>query len=398
MNFKRLILLVLNSFFALVLLFSVSLLFLTVFFPLKNIQILKVLSGSMEPAIKVGSLILVKKVKVGRISVGDIITFHSQEEPGLLITHRVVGKEEKDGELWFSTKGDANDTADISRIKFDQIDGKVLFSLPLIGYVSAWISSLWGFLGLIVLPAVYIIVSEVFNIKNLVEAEIEKKYQNGGKKLLVFIFFFLAVGRIKPVNAYFSDIVVISGNIFSTNYWADSPCDYIWDDYNECFANLDFDRFQTAACVRSVMRELKTCMFRNRTNHCPTHPFDIPVNEADAICRFDFSFIDQMAEERLIQGLRFDLQPDNEAGGVILIVSGVRCGQEIEYQIDYSTAEGDRQISGQILDYGWVKKKLFLGTCSKDVCVADKIINNRVFLTIFVNGQEVVLQQPLFIN
>jgi len=143
-------------------------------------------------------------------------------------------------------------------------------------------------------------------------------------------------------------------------------------------------------------------MFRNRTNRCPVCPSDIPGNEVDAVCRFDFSFIDQLTEERLIRSLRFDIRPNNEPGSVALTVLGLRCDQETEYQIDYSTPKGNRQVRGQIidavLDRGSVKKKLFLGTCSNDICTPDNIINNRVFLTVLVNGQEIISRQQFIIN
>ena len=68
-----------------------------------------VLSGSMEPAFPVGSVIYYKAASFEQIQEGDPITFHAGED-GSLVTHRVVEKQELSRD--FITRGDANETAD----------------------------------------------------------------------------------------------------------------------------------------------------------------------------------------------------------------------------------------------------------------------------------------------
>ena len=73
-------------------------------------SVLRVTTGSMEPEIPVDSMILVRRTDPGAIREGDIITFFSRE-PGLegaLNTHRVQSIAQRDGSLYFTTKGDAN--------------------------------------------------------------------------------------------------------------------------------------------------------------------------------------------------------------------------------------------------------------------------------------------------
>ncbi|XBW80435.1 signal peptidase I [Bacillus velezensis] len=63
-----------------------------------------VLSGSMDPEFKTGSLIAVKKISdVNDLEKGDVITF--TQDDGTAVTHRIIGITKKDGNLLFETKG-----------------------------------------------------------------------------------------------------------------------------------------------------------------------------------------------------------------------------------------------------------------------------------------------------
>ena len=79
---------------------------------------LKVISGSMEPEIKIGDNIIIKKCK--NYEEGDIITFISNDE---IITHRISSIIDDN----YYTKGDANNCNDLEPIKINQIFGKVVF-------------------------------------------------------------------------------------------------------------------------------------------------------------------------------------------------------------------------------------------------------------------------------
>ena len=100
----------------------------------------RVLSASMEPEYHVGSLVYVKQVDVDSINTGDVITFHISESN--LVTHRVVEKDSIRG--GFITKGDANEVNDGGLVTYDSVVGKVMFDIPMLGYVSSFMSSLYG--------------------------------------------------------------------------------------------------------------------------------------------------------------------------------------------------------------------------------------------------------------
>lgn len=91
-----------------------------------------VLSGSMEPTYKVGSIIYYKDTPYENIEVGDPITFHG-EDSDVLVTHRVVEKLE--AERAFGTEGDANGSRDPGNVSYENVVGKATqFCIPYAGY------------------------------------------------------------------------------------------------------------------------------------------------------------------------------------------------------------------------------------------------------------------------
>lgn len=97
-----------------------------------------VLSSSMEPAYRVGSLIYVRDIPVESIEIGDAITFVMNDDLQIA-THRVVDKDTS--EQHFRTKGDANESIDGAPVHFNNVLGRVAFSIPYLGYVANYINS-----------------------------------------------------------------------------------------------------------------------------------------------------------------------------------------------------------------------------------------------------------------
>src|SRR3989338_2546120 len=71
-----------------------------------------VLSGSMQPAIYPGDVIVVKKTNSQLLNKGDVVLFEDPKVAGKKITHRIVENKEKDGVKTYYTKGDANQDKD----------------------------------------------------------------------------------------------------------------------------------------------------------------------------------------------------------------------------------------------------------------------------------------------
>ena len=137
-----------------------------------NYSLMTCLSGSMEPTLLIGSVVVVKPFQ--EYQVGDIITFKKpgQDTP---TTHRIVEKEFENGLVQFVVKGDANEDPDSEPVKKEEVLGKVLFSIPYLGYLAQFARTKFGFVLLVSLPAAVIIFGEVLKIKKEIERLRRKK-------------------------------------------------------------------------------------------------------------------------------------------------------------------------------------------------------------------------------
>ena len=141
---------------------------------LVGLQVFNVISGSMEPTYSVGDLIYVKEVDPDSIKVGDPITFVLNEDL-VVATHRVTAVDAENRR--FTTKGDANATEDAAPVHFNNLIGVPVFSIPLLGYVSAYIQSPPGMyvaigFGVLLLAAVFL--PDVFTKKEKKEEQQEE--------------------------------------------------------------------------------------------------------------------------------------------------------------------------------------------------------------------------------
>lgn len=127
-----------------------------------------IVSPSMVPAINVLDVVVSMRVNDPEdLEKGDIITFNSTDYrySGVLVTHRIVDIEKtSSGEYLFTTKGDNNNTQDSSRISFNEIYGRVLFRIPKIGYIQYYLSSILGWVAIIIVPAVMIIGYDIYKL------------------------------------------------------------------------------------------------------------------------------------------------------------------------------------------------------------------------------------------
>jgi signal peptidase len=121
---------------------------------------LTVQSGSMEPAISTGSVVFVQDVPAERVQEGDVITY--RDGGGNLITHRVIEKYTAGESLRFITKGDANEDPDGEPVYRGKFVGKVIFSIPLMGYVVAFGNTRLGYLTLVLVPVLLLVFNELW--------------------------------------------------------------------------------------------------------------------------------------------------------------------------------------------------------------------------------------------
>lgn len=104
-------------------------------------QQLSVQTGSMSPAIKVGDLVVTRRVLPSKIKVGDIVTFREPTGSYLVFTHRVVAIEHSAGGPLLITKGDRNDHPDPWKVHYTADAWKLETTVPYAGNVFDWIHS-----------------------------------------------------------------------------------------------------------------------------------------------------------------------------------------------------------------------------------------------------------------
>lgn len=108
---------------------------------LMGIELYFVSSPSMEDALHVGDLIVVAPKDFEDIKENDIITYLINDDLQTA-THRVV--QVNDTAQTFNTKGDNNETVDAMPVKYGNVRGEVVFSLPYLGYVVNFFGTIQG--------------------------------------------------------------------------------------------------------------------------------------------------------------------------------------------------------------------------------------------------------------
>lgn len=128
-----------------------------------------IVSPSMVPNINVQDAIIIGRTDPNDLKQGDIISYLATDSyySGKVITHRIIGIEDVNGELLFRTKGDNNNVADGVLVNEDNVYGKVLFRIPFLGYVRQFLSTYFGWILCIALPILYLIMTEVVRVRKI---------------------------------------------------------------------------------------------------------------------------------------------------------------------------------------------------------------------------------------
>lgn len=125
-------------------------------------SLFRVVTGSMEPELPVGSLLVCTETPIEQIQINDIVCFRSlnPKMQGSVITHRVISVGRiSDGSIVLETKGDANLTADSEFVTQSNLIGRVNHSAKdgnIIASVVDIMTDKIGFLVLILFPTLLI--------------------------------------------------------------------------------------------------------------------------------------------------------------------------------------------------------------------------------------------------
>ena len=122
-----------------------------------------VLTGSMEPDIMTGDLIIVKQIDSKDVKKDDVIAFFDPDGNGTsILTHKVIEIFEEDGTTYFRTKGVANDTADRLPVSADKLVGIYVTRIGGAGNVAMFMQTTAGLIICVVVPLILIIGWDIF--------------------------------------------------------------------------------------------------------------------------------------------------------------------------------------------------------------------------------------------
>lgn len=121
-----------------------------------------VLSGSMEPEIMTGDMVLVKNTDAGNLQKGDVISYKSGEA---VITHRIIDVKAEDGEVCYVTQGDANDSPDQTMVRPADVEGIYRRRIPGMGKAAMFMQTTTGMIIFVVCPLLLFIVWDIIRRK-----------------------------------------------------------------------------------------------------------------------------------------------------------------------------------------------------------------------------------------
>jgi len=134
--------------------------FILSFFHLVQFHV--VLSESMEPAVSVGSLAIIRSVSPGAYRVGDIIEYRDPLHPTQRILHRIVHLQpNRYGIVEVRTKGDRNTNGDLVPLALGSLQGRLVWAVPKVGFLLNWLSTTYGFLTAVFLTFLLCVFREV---------------------------------------------------------------------------------------------------------------------------------------------------------------------------------------------------------------------------------------------
>ena len=173
---------VIKSIISVILIFLFFVNMILLYYNLKNeknpslfgIYFFNIISGSMRPTLTEKDVVIVCNVEENNLKIGDIITFTQKEK---IISHRIIKIDNKSEEKRFYTKGDNNIIEDEYPIQYNQIYGKVVFKIPLIGSVFQIIQKDNGIIKTIIMIGIVFVLYSIRDNKKNRRKMLRKKYE-----------------------------------------------------------------------------------------------------------------------------------------------------------------------------------------------------------------------------
>ena len=143
-------------------------------------QLKTVLSGSMEPTFKTGSIIAVKPIaNPSELKKDDVITFMQADQS--IVTHRITEVIKQGEQTMYQTKGDNNEDFDSQPVLSQNVLAKYTgFTLPYLGYFTDFAKTGKGTGILLIIPGVLLVIYSAFTIFKALK-EIDPSSKKTGK-------------------------------------------------------------------------------------------------------------------------------------------------------------------------------------------------------------------------
>lgn len=154
-----------------------------------RINFYTILTQSMYPTIKAGDVVITYKEDNNKYNEGDVITFVSEQNGGITVTHRVKEVYSVNDSYSYKTKGDNNNAPDNEITSGDNVLGKVVVKVPKVGYIQQFLVSKTGWIVAVILPCLGIVIYDILKLfkytarkgKQLVKGD--KRTEEARKKL-----------------------------------------------------------------------------------------------------------------------------------------------------------------------------------------------------------------------
>ncbi len=168
-----------------------------------------ILTGSMEPAYGVNSLVYVEACEWDELRAGDVVTYRIDGASAPVMTHRII----RIGEGWVITKGDANEAEDPLPVSGERILGRVRAAIPGIYPLGELLQSdrgKWGMAALFLLAGLLWGIGDRL-AKNKTESKSESKTESNVHRRKIQNHALMAVGGLLMIGALVYLGVVLRG-------------------------------------------------------------------------------------------------------------------------------------------------------------------------------------------
>jgi signal peptidase I len=125
---------------------------------------LTVMSGSMEPTIHTGDVVVSLQIPPLKARPGDIVSFNDPNRGGVLVTHRVRSMRVRGRKVEFVTKGDANNAVEKWAVPKSNHIGRAVVRIPKLGRGLVFARTRNGLITIVLVPLLLLGILEIASI------------------------------------------------------------------------------------------------------------------------------------------------------------------------------------------------------------------------------------------